>query len=260
VLSVLYSRSTGEINSAKLLKPANSHEEGTSKYCSRINIDVRIWGDWWVNYEKWHLGTQVTAIMVFIALAAGIVGAIGILGIYQIQNNSTKVYQQEFLPLNKLSDLRYHLQVYRSSVLQVLATQTPEERGQAAIKVSEERELVDNLISSLDTTTRNPEEEKLWQDFKNAWTAYGTSSAKTVQALLNGETPNLSGNSGTSNQKVSDILEQIVSLKMDRINSESQIQSETIFKSHAMLSTVLVLINVILSLLIGCSSVRLLQK
>lgn len=72
--------------------------------------------------KRWRLGTQVTAVIVLMALAAGVVGIIGVFEMSQMQNNFTKLQQQGILPMNTLSDLRYHLQAYRfiSSVLVVL--------------------------------------------------------------------------------------------------------------------------------------------
>lgn len=112
--------------------------------------------------KRWRLGAQVTALMVFIALAAGVVGTIGIFGMYQMQMNSTRLQQQDILPMSTLSDLRYHLQTYRSSVLQVIEAETPEERQQDASKVAEEKDRVNQLITAFDSTTRTADEEKLW--------------------------------------------------------------------------------------------------
>lgn len=84
--------------------------------------------------KKWRLGTQVMALIVLMTLAAGIVGIIGVFGMSQMQNNITKIQQQDILPMNTLSDLRYHLQTYRSSILQIITAQTPEERQQDAVR------------------------------------------------------------------------------------------------------------------------------
>ncbi len=106
--------------------------------------------------KRRRLETQVMALIVLMTLAAGVVGIIGIFGMSQMQNNITRIQRQDILPLNTLSDLRYHLQTYRSSILQILTAQTPVERQQDAVKVTEERETVNKLISSFDTTSRTP--------------------------------------------------------------------------------------------------------
>lgn len=104
--------------------------------------------------------------MRFTIFYPGIVCIIGVFGMSQMQNNITKIQQQDILPMNNLSDLRYHLQTYRSSILQIIITQTPEERQQDAVKVTQERETVNKLVSSFDITSHTPDEEKLWQEFK----------------------------------------------------------------------------------------------
>ncbi|KUO72441.1 MAG: chemotaxis protein [Desulfosporosinus sp. BRH_c37] len=211
--------------------------------------------------KKWRLGTQVTALIVLIALAAGVVGIIGLFGMSQMQNNITRIQQQDILPLNTLSDLRYHLQTYRSSVLQILTVQTPEERQQDAEKVIEERNTVNKLISSFDTTFRTPDEEKLWQEFKTSWTTYSDSSSKTVQTIIaNGDASTRNGNAGARNQAANDILEQLVNKKIDRINSSSQIESQAIFQIHSRISSVLVVFDVLGSVLIGIFLSRALTK
>lgn len=212
--------------------------------------------------KKLRLGVQITALMVFIALAAGVVGAIGIYGMAQMQAHSTQMYEQDIMPMNQLSDLRYHVQAYRSAVVQVLAAPTQDERQKEVGSVNLEKEAVNEIISSLAKSPRTTEEDKLWQEFVSTWNTYSDLSQQTTVNYAAGKEAQVtrSGNTGSRNQAVSDILEKLILFKRDLINTHSQVDFPYIYHTYSRLSLILVLLDVAVSLVIGIALSRALTK
>ena len=177
--------------------------------------------------KSWRIGFQLTSLFTLIALAAGIVGFFGVFGMYQMQNNIIELHDQDILPLNTLSDLRYHLQYYRYIGLKDEVDKTPEERQKDALNEAQEKDTVNKLISSFDKTSQTAAEAKIWQDFKKSW------------------------NSGTSIETSNKILEQLASQKMEHINLNSAIISTSIFQHQSKFSILFIILDVLGSLIAG---------
>ena len=217
-----------------------------------------------VSPQKWRLGFQVIILMLLIASAAGVVGALGILGMNKMYANSVSVYQTDVVPMNILADIRYHAQAYGSAVVMVVAADTPAERQTYQPKVDAEKGAVLKDVVAFEGIPRTPEEEQNWRAFVSAWNEYLNASQATMQEALNDEDAQaratMFSNAGTKMQAVSDLLEKMVQQKLAKVDQDSTTLTKTIFQRASGISVTLVVLDVAFSILVGVILSRLLKK
>ncbi|WP_459926731.1 methyl-accepting chemotaxis protein [Desulfosporosinus burensis] len=205
--------------------------------------------------ENKGLGFQVTVLMLFIALAAGVVGTIGIYGMYQMNDTSNMVYEQDVVPLNQLSYIRYDAQVYRSDVALAVGARTPEERQIFLADISEKSKDIEEHMGQYEAISKSAQESDSWKQFKAAWNDYVEASKITIQAAEEGRMDDAKTNmyevAGTKHQLAGDILQKIVDSKMDAVNMHSTMTTNEIFKKATRISVILVVIDVLVSFVIG---------
>ena len=208
-----------------------------------------------MNLRNRTLGFQVTALMLFIALAAGVVGAIGIYGMSQMHKASNQVYQQDVVPMNQLSEMHFHAQAYRSNVVLAVSSPTPEERKKYVAQINEQKKELEEHMASFEVIFRSSEEEAFWKQFKVAWNDYVAASQLTIQAAEEGRMDeakaNMFGVAGTKNQLAGEILQTMVDSKMEKVNMHSTETTNLIFKKATFVSIILVVIDVLVSIIIG---------
>jgi len=208
-----------------------------------------------LNFKKLRLGFQITSLMLLIALAAGIVGAIGIYGMSQMHQNSDRIYQQEVIPMNQLSLMNFDAQAYRSNVVLAVSARTPQEREKYLIQIDQKKEAMVVHIGRYEAVPRSAEEDETWKKFKVAWYDYVVSAQITIQNAEEGRMEesltNMYGVAGTKNQLVGDMLKKMVDSKMDKVKINSTEKTYEIFTKASKFSLILVVINVLLSVLIG---------
>ncbi|EHQ87339.1 methyl-accepting chemotaxis protein [Desulfosporosinus youngiae] len=202
-----------------------------------------------------RLGLQVTALMIFIALAAGIVGGIGIYGMAQMHETSDQVYQDDVIPMTLLADMHFRAQTYRSNVVLAVSARTPEERQNFVSQINLQRKALEEHIASYDALTKSSEEEDSWQQFKVAWNDYVTEAQTTIELAEEGRMEdskaNMFGIAGNKNQIAGDILQKMVDSKMDKVNTNTTVKMNSIFKKASLVSIILIAIDVLISIIIG---------
>lgn len=217
-----------------------------------------------MNLKNRRLGFQVTALMLFIALAAGVVGGIGIYGMNQMHMASNQVYQQDVVPMNLLSQMHYEAQAYRSDVVLSVSARTPEERQKYLNIVDQEKEAMISYIGKYEAIPRTPEEDNTWKRFKMAWNDYVVASQVTIQDAVDGKMDeaklNMYDIAGSKNQLAGNILQGMVNDKMAKVNSDSMDKMLQIFNKASLISIILIVVDVIISILIGWLLSRALSK
>lgn len=217
-----------------------------------------------MNIKNRRLGFQVTALMLFIALAAAVVGGIGIYGMNQMHMASDQVFQQDVVPMNLLSQMHYDAQVYRSDVVLSVSARTPEERQSFLNLVDQEKEVMISYIGKYEAIPRTPEEDNTWKRFKMAWNDYVVASQVTIQDAVDGKIDDAKVNmydiAGSKNKLAGDILQEMVNDKMKKVNSDSMDKMLQIFNKASSISVTLIVVDVIVSVLIGWLLSRALSK
>ena len=210
------------------------------------------------------LGLQVTALMLFIALAAGVVGAIGIYGMSQMHDTSNQVYQQDVIPMDQLSQMHFDAQAYRSNVVLAVSARTPQERQKFLAQVDQKKDVMIAHFGKYEAISRSAEEDLVWKQFKSAWNNYVISSQITIQDAEDGRMDealaNMYGDAGTKNQQAGDLLQKMVDSKMVKVNTNSTETMNLIFQKASLVSIILIGIDVLISIVIGWLLGRALSK
>ncbi|KJR45838.1 Methyl-accepting chemotaxis protein [Desulfosporosinus sp. I2] len=217
-----------------------------------------------MNYRNLRLGIQVTALMLFIALAAGVVGAIGIYGMSQLHDNSNQVYQQDVVPMNVLSQMHFDAQAYRSNVVLAVSARSTDEREKFLDQIDVKKDAMIKHMAKVEAFSKTPEEDEAWKQFKLAWNDYVISAQVTIQDAvenrLEESKANMFGVAGTKNQIAADMLQKMVDSKMDKVNTNSTDKTNQIFTKTSKLSIILIVLDVLVSILIGWVLSRALSK
>ena len=217
-----------------------------------------------MNLLNRKLGFQVTSLMLLVALAAGVVGAIGIYGMSQMHDSSNQVYQQDVIPMNQLSQMHFDAQVYRSNVVLAVSARTPQEREKFLVQIDQKKDAMIAHIGKFEAISRSAEEDLAWKQFKGAWNNYVVSAQITIQDAEEGRMAdslaNMYGDAGTKNQLAGDILQKMVDSKMDKVNTHSTEKMNLIFQKVSFISIILIGINVLISIVIGWLLSRALGK
>ncbi|WP_206812154.1 methyl-accepting chemotaxis protein [Paradesulfitobacterium ferrireducens] len=214
--------------------------------------------------ERLSIGFQVVALMVFIASAAAVVGGIGIYSMSKLHNNSMTVYEQDVVPMDLLSEIRFHSQAYRSAVLMAVHAPTPEEREKYLAKLKEQNdEMVKDMVA-YDSYSKGTEDTAEWLKFKEAWTGYVSSAQNAVEAAQEGRVQEaeeyIYGNTGARNQAANDILEKMVNSKLAMVTQHSTVDTKAIFARASKISAVVAILAFLVSILIGILLSRALMK
>ncbi|TGE33841.1 methyl-accepting chemotaxis protein [Desulfosporosinus sp. Sb-LF] len=214
--------------------------------------------------KKRRLGFQVTALMLFIALAAGVVGAIGIYGMSQMHNTSDQVYKQDVVPMNLLSEMHFHAQAYRTNVALAVSARTSEEFQKFVAQANQQETQLEEHMAAYETIARSVEEDDSWKKFKAAWKDYLEAAQVTIKASDLGRVDeakaNMFGIAGTKNQLAGDMLQKMVDTKLEKVDTNSMTKMSLIFKKSSSISIILVVIDVIVSIFIGWALSRSLTK
>ncbi|OLN31575.1 Methyl-accepting chemotaxis protein [Desulfosporosinus metallidurans] len=193
--------------------------------------------------------------MLFLALAVGIVGAIGIYGMYQMNGNSIMIYQQDVIPVNKLSEMHLDTQLFRSNVILAVSARSPEERNNFLKIVDQKKDAMVEHMAKYEAIPKSSEDEVSWKKFKTAWNDYVVSSQVTIfdaqEGRIDDAKTNMYDVAGAKNQLAGDILQKLIDTKMNDVNLHSTLTTNQIFKKAALISVILIVIDVLVSILIG---------
>ncbi|MDR3587437.1 MAG: methyl-accepting chemotaxis protein [Desulfosporosinus sp.] len=217
-----------------------------------------------LNFKKRSLGFLVTVLMLFIALAAGVVGAIGIYGMGQMHDASNQVYQQDVVPINLLAQMHFDAQAYRSNVVLAVSARNPQERQNFLLQVDQKKDAMIQQIGRIEAVPRSSADEALWKQFKTAWNDYVVSSQVTTQDAEEGRIDEAKANmfevAGPKNQLAGDILQKMIDSKMTNVNADSTDKMLLIFKKASTLSVIFIVLDVLVSIVIGWALSRALSR
>lgn len=201
------------------------------------------------------LSFHVTFLLLCVAMAAGLVGAIGIYGMYQMNDDSTMNYQQDVIPMNLLSAMNVDAQLYRTNVILAVSARSPEEQNNFLNLVDQKKDAMVQHIAEYEMIPKTKEEDTIWKEFKTNWNDYVVSSQVTTfnaqQGRIAEAKNNMFGDAGTKNQKARDILQKISDSKMKIVTTNSTVTSNQIFKKATFISIIFVVLDVLFSILIG---------
>lgn len=133
--------------------------------------------------NRFSLGRQVIALILFMAIASGLVGGVGIWGMKKIYSDSVDMQQYEIIPMDQLQDIRYYTQSYQADLLLLVGTATPADQQKYIQDLRTTQADMKKRIDFMETASKTIEEQKNWVQFKDVWNTYVTESQTVMQAI-----------------------------------------------------------------------------
>lgn len=133
--------------------------------------------------NRFSLGSQVIALILFMAIASGLVGGVGIWGMKKIYSDSVDMQQHEIIPMDQLQDIRYYTQSYQADLLLLVGAATPADQQKYIQNLRTTQADMKKRIDFMETASKTIEEQKNWVQFKDVWNTYVTESQTVMQAI-----------------------------------------------------------------------------
>lgn len=125
-----------------------------------------------------------------LAVTLVIVIAIGAFGVFQMRSmnaNAVDLYSNWVPAVRDLGLLKYEVARIRIFAARLTMPLTPETRAQVKDRMAKEFEAYDKLANQYISTITGPEEQKVWDRFKDSWTAYLAGQNKLIAMTDKGD-------------------------------------------------------------------------
>src|SRR5258707_12736622 len=127
--------------------------------------------------------TKLIGGFILVALIAAVVGITGIVNIHKVAKADRGLFQDSLVPLPVLADLRVGLQTVRVAARDDLAARTPEQMQKFESQISTEISSFDKTLAAFDANNMDPEEKKVWAEFRDGKKAYFDSIQKVIGTM-----------------------------------------------------------------------------
>ncbi|MHB1406647.1 MAG: methyl-accepting chemotaxis protein [Desulfitobacteriaceae bacterium] len=213
--------------------------------------------------RKLSIITQVVGLVVIIAVAAGLTGAMGLFGMSRMYHDMVDMNQTEIIPMDHLQDLRHDTQAYQADVFMLLESSQPEQQ-----KLIQELNGIDQRVqknvAELPKVLQPGQESQLLDQFKTTWQSY-TQNAKAVVATA--ETQQTAEAKALVNQKLdelsgqaSGLADKLYDLKLERVLHGRMASHTQIYQTGMTVATVVMGAAILAAILLGWGLGRSLKR
>jgi methyl-accepting chemotaxis protein len=108
---------------------------------------------------------RIVALIIFMSLLVGAVGALGLNGLLDAREGLRAVYEERTLPLTQIGEIRNRLLQNRLLIATSLVTPTPEQIKSSTAQVSENIAQISKIWEAFAARTMRPDEKKLADQF-----------------------------------------------------------------------------------------------
>ncbi|MCL4551500.1 MAG: methyl-accepting chemotaxis protein [Bacteroidetes bacterium] len=137
---------------------------------------------------KWFydlkIRTKLLMSFMFAALIASFIGYTGISKMSLMNGNAKQMYEERAVPLVELSNTEQELYEIRLSVANLVAAKDASERAMLNKVISDHERKADELMTKFAATNLNPEEKRLFKEYKKSWEGFKPMVAKGIQLAL----------------------------------------------------------------------------
>ncbi|MCL6097369.1 MAG: MCP four helix bundle domain-containing protein, partial [Bacteroidetes bacterium] len=139
---------------------------------------------------KWFydlkIRTKLLMSFIFAALIASFIGYTGISKMSLMNGNAKQMYEERAVPLVELSNTEQELYEIRLSVANLVAAKDASERAMLNKVISDHERKADELMTKFAATNLNPEEKRLFKEYKKSWEGFKPAVERGVQLALGG--------------------------------------------------------------------------
>ncbi len=206
---------------------------------------------------KWfgNLKIRVKLITCFIILAilTGAVGLIGIRNMGNINESVTKMYQNNYIPSQKLALIQKNLLIVRSDYLLMLYERDATLFQKRADEISEAANLTNEILTELEVNLQTEEEKSIFNEIESCLTAYREQRNSNIELIKNQQfekavelTPALTKDREALDQAV----ERLITYNSEFAQEEAGLNDKN-YKFNSMVMIAIIAIGIVLSITLG---------
>ncbi len=140
---------------------------------------------------KWFYDMKISKKLIgsfsLVALIAAFIGYTGVSKMSLMNDNAKQMYDDRAVPVVELSNTEQEVYEIRLSVANLVAAKDPSERAMLNKAISDHEKKADELMAKFAATNLNPEEKRLFEEYKKSWEGFKPAVEKGVQLALGGD-------------------------------------------------------------------------
>lgn len=130
--------------------------------------------------------TKLLTAFILIALLVGLVGFIGILNTWSLQESDQELYESMTVPISQMGQISTTFQMMRVNLRDMILANDSDSIGSIKKNIAEDQLKIDELAGQYEKTIQSDEMQKAFETFTSARTDYN----KHLDSLMNLATQN----------------------------------------------------------------------
>ncbi len=206
-------------------------------------------------FANLKIGRKLVISYILICLMFSAMGTYAILNMQAMDQNDTELFKHAAVPISEIGEISTEFQRVRVNCRDMIVAQTPEEIQDFVDRIQDRRENINKITESLEATTTSNEKEA-FDGYITARDAFRKETDKVIalaQENRDGEANLLlaeEGAAGIASRAYQDAIAAFMTMKLEDAQAKSD-ENTGIFKSTAILMTVLIAAVFLLSILVG---------
>ncbi len=215
---------------------------------------------------KWFydlkLGTKLICGFISVAVIAAIIGYFGIREMNKIEDADVTMYQKITVPITQLQDVSTAFQRMRVNMRDLIMATSPQDAQDKVKRITELREEIGKAAGEFEKTILTDEGRKLFDEFKQARTAYGPILDRMVQLSQSGQNKEalalMRGDGAVASRNEQNAIEKLVEskLKQAKFTNES---NTALAATATKIMSILIAVGVLLAVGLGLFITRIVQ-
>ena len=141
--------------------------------------------NWYYNLK---ISVKLLSAFIIVAAIAGVIGAIGVQKLSQIEQADTKLYEKATVPLGQLAEFSIAFQRVRVNLRDIIAAPTIEEKQKYSERIKDLRKTMDEAGTAYEKTIMGEEMRKLYAEFMETRKVFGPMVSKMESLALENKT------------------------------------------------------------------------
>jgi methyl-accepting chemotaxis protein len=214
-------------------------------------------------FKNMKLGTKALSGFILIAIIACVIGGLGIVKIYQIDDADTMLYEKITVPLGELADISISFQRVRVNIRDFISARTKEQRAHFETRIKELRTQISNVSNNYEKTIITEEGRKLFAEFKKAREIYGVQLDKMIslanQDKIDEANAVLQGDGAKASREEQNLIEKMMDSKLEQAKKTADSNTATA-KSASYMMVAFMIVGFLIAIIVGVIISQMIKK
>ncbi len=207
---------------------------------------------------KWFYNMKITAKLlagfIIVAIIAGLIGVFGIINLHTVNNNDTKLYEENVIGIGIIGDARQHFLSIRIGIRDLIMNMDSADKSQYVDSINQKLEGLLKVMTEYDATISSQDDRNNFNEAKTLIDRYKTATNEIVEAVVSEksetEVLNLFTETGPSGDLVDQILDKMHIWNADQAKARSDSNSAAANQA-TLIMIIIVVVAVVLSIILG---------